>query len=106
MRQKRISPGGILSLRWRVLKRNMSFRSSRLWLMYIVSSLLFIGVAGAGRVACSQQAQTRERQNGASNPASEDQKAKGSDLELLPVQGSVRMVAGAGGHITLAGGSA
>jgi cyclase len=87
-----------------VSKRDMSFRSSKLRLMCTVSSLLFIGVAGAGRFAYSQQAQTRGRQNGAPNPASEDQKAKGGDVELLPVQGNVSMVAGAGGNITVQAG--
>ncbi len=102
MRQKRISSGEILSLGWRVLKRDMSFRSSKLRLMCIVSSLLFLGVAG--RFAYSQQPQTRGRQNGTSNPASEDQRAKGGDIELLPVQGNVSMVAGAGGNITVQAG--
>jgi glyoxylase-like metal-dependent hydrolase (beta-lactamase superfamily II) len=104
MRQKRTYSGEILPLRWRVLKRDMSFPSSKLHLMCIVSSLLFLGVVGSARFANSQQAQTRGRQNGVSNPAGEDQKAKGGDIELLPVQGNVSMVVGAGGNITVQAG--
>jgi cyclase len=86
------------------VERPMSLRSSKLRLLCIASSLFFIGVMGWGRCAYSQQPQTRGRQNGASNPATEEQKSKGGDLELLPVQGSVSMVAGAGGNITVQAG--
>lgn len=72
--------------------------------MCIASGVLLIGVAGAARLAFSQQAQTRGRQNGGSAPASEDQKSKSGEVELLPVQGSVSMVAGAGGNITVQAG--
>jgi cyclase len=82
----------------------MSFRSSNLRLMCIVSGLLFLGAVGPQRFAYPQQTQTRGRQNSASNPANDDQQAKGGDPEVLPVQGNVSMVAGAGGNITVQSG--
>lgn len=72
--------------------------------MCLASSALFIGVAGAARFAYSQQTQTRGRPNGGSTPASEDQRSKSAEVELLPVQGNVSMVAGAGGNITVQAG--
>ena len=53
-------------------------------LLCIASALLFIGVSGSTPFAYPQDAQNR-----------------GAALELLPVQGNVSMLAGAGGNITV-----
>src|SRR5260370_16049212 len=85
-----------------MLKGNMDTPSLRPRLMYIVSALVFLA-AGSIHVAYAQQAQNRGRQNGAPNAANQDQ-ATGAKLELLPVQGNISMVAGAGGNITVQAG--
>lgn len=86
----------------------MRFLSSKPRLLYMASTLLFLGATGAARLVYSQQPQNRGRQNGTANSGgadtNRDEKAKGSDVELLPVQGNVSMVAGAGGNITLQAG--
>jgi cyclase len=86
----------------------MRFLSFKPRVIYILSTLLFLGVMGAARFVYSQQPQNRGRQNGSANAGAADTnpdgKAKGSDLEVLPVQGNVSMVAGAGGNITVQAG--
>src|SRR4029077_1754955 len=59
--------------------------------------------AGSTQFVYSQEAQNRGRQNGAPNTGA-DQKSQSGDLELLPVQGNVSMLAGAGGNITVQAG--
>jgi cyclase len=85
-----------------MLKRNMDSPSLRPRLMYVISALLFLA-AGSIHFAYAQQDQNRGRQNGAPNAASQDQ-PNGAKLELLPVQGNISMVAGAGGNITVQAG--
>jgi cyclase len=70
----------------------MDFLSSKPRLMCIASALLFLAVSGSTQFVYPQEAQNRE------------QKSKTPDLELLPVQGNISMLAGAGGNITVQAG--
>jgi glyoxylase-like metal-dependent hydrolase (beta-lactamase superfamily II) len=67
---------------------NVKALSSKPRLVSIASALLFVGVLGATPLVYSQEAQNRGSQNTAG-------------LELLPVQGNISMLAGAGGNITV-----
>ena len=80
----------------------MNCLSSKPRLTGILSSLVFLGVAGATQSVYSQAAQNRTRQTATADK--EGQKAEAGGLELLPVQGNVHMVAGAGGNITVQAG--
>jgi cyclase len=66
----------------------------------IPSALLFVGVLSSTELVYPQDAQSRSRQNAAPN-TSEEQKSTSPELELLPVQGNVHVLAGAGGNITV-----
>jgi glyoxylase-like metal-dependent hydrolase (beta-lactamase superfamily II) len=86
----------------------MDLLLSKPHLMRIVSTLLFLAV-GSMQLVRAQGTPNRGPQNAAPNASRPDattkeQKAKGGELELLPVQGSVSMVAGAGGNIAVQAG--
>ncbi len=61
---------------------NMDFLSSKPRFVYIASALVFLGVSGSTQLVYPQS----------------------SELELLPVQGNISMLAGAGGNITVQAG--
>src|SRR5215467_10415471 len=67
--------------------RNMDFLFSRPRFVCIASALLFIGVLGLTQSVYPQE-----------------QKSKSSELELVPVQGNISMLSGAGGNITVQAG--
>ena len=69
----------------------MTLRSSTPRFVCIASALLFVGVWGSTPIVYPQEAQNRGGQNVAG-------------LELLPVQGNISMLAGAGGNITVQAG--
>src|SRR2546427_12930128 len=99
----------ITLLRWQILRRNMVFLSSRPRPMCILATLLFLGAVGSTQLVYPQAAQNRGAQNAAPNTngpdtTKEDQKPKSGDLEVLPVQGNISMLAGAGGNITVQAG--
>lgn len=77
----------------------MGFLSSKPRLRCVVSTLLFFGAAGFARFVYAQGAQNRGRQNDTQNMSREEQKP--GELDLLPVQGNISMLAGAGGNITV-----
>ena len=79
----------------------MDFLSSKPGLVCIASALIFLGVLGSTQFVYPQEAQNRGRQNAAQNTSREEQKSKSAELELLPVQGNISMLAGAGGNITV-----
>jgi hypothetical protein len=62
----------------------MDFPSSKLGFVCMASALLFLGVWGSTQFVYPQEAQSRS-----------------SEIELLPVQGNISMLAGAGGNITV-----
>jgi cyclase len=78
----------------------MDFLSSKR-LVCIASALLFLGLLGSMQFVYPQEPQSRGRQNPAPNTNREGQKSNSPDLELLPVQGNISMLAGAGGNITV-----
>ncbi len=82
--------------------RHMNSLWSKPRLLGIVQLLLFLA-AGATQIARAQQGQNRARQNAAGNAGNQDQ-ANSAKLELLPVQGNVSMVSGAGGNISVQAG--
>src|SRR5947199_6864834 len=84
--------------------RNMKFLSSKPWFVYMASALLFLGVSGSTQFVYPQETQNRGRQNAGATTGREEQKSKGPELELLPVQGNISMLAGAGGNITVQAG--
>src|SRR5436190_1181999 len=84
--------------------RNMKFLSSKPWFVYMASALLFLGVLGWTQFVYPQETQNRGRQNAGPATGREEQKSKGPEIELLPVQGSISMLAGAGSNITVQAG--
>jgi len=107
--EKPLLLGEITLLRWQILRRNMGFLPSRPRPMCILATLLFLGAVGSTQLVYPQAAQNRGGQNAAPNTnrpdtTKEDQKPKSGDLELLPVQGNISMLAGAGGNITVQAG--
>ena len=62
----------------------MDFPSSKLGFVCMASALLFLGVWGSTQFVYPQEAQIRS-----------------PEMELLPVQGNISMLAGAGGNITV-----
>src|SRR4029077_12222219 len=86
------------------LSGNMGLLSSKLRLMCVVSMLLLLGAAGFVHFVHAQGAQTRGGQNTAPRTGRGEQKPNSGELELLPVQGNISMLAGAGGNITVQAG--
>ena len=82
----------------------MKFLSSKPWFVYMASALLFLGVLGWTQFVYPQETQNRGRQNAGPATGREEQKSKGPEIELLPVQGSISMLAGAGSNITVQAG--
>jgi len=79
-------------------------------LLCIALTLLFLGATGSMQFVYPQQAQNRTGQNAGPNTTrpstskKEDSKTKNEEIELLPVQGNVSMLAGAGANITVQSG--
>jgi len=82
----------------------MKFLSSKPRFVYMASALLFLGVLGWTQFVYPQETQNRGRQNAGPATGREEQKSKGPEIELLPVQGSISMLAGAGSNITVQAG--
>ena len=87
----------------------MDFLSSGPRLMCVVSALFFVGAVGTRQFVYPKTAQNRGSQNTTPNatgpnPSREGQTPKSGYLELLPEQGNVSMLAGAGGNITVQAG--
>ena len=70
----------------------------------MASALLFLGVLGWTQFVYPQETPNRGRQNTGPATGREEQKSKGPEIELLPVQGSISMLAGAGSNITVQAG--
>ena len=81
-----------------------AFLSSKPRLLCIVSSLLFLGAVGAAEFSDAREPQNRARQDAAPKNADKDQNPKNGEVLLLPVQGNISMLAGAGGNITVQAG--
>lgn len=88
--------------------RIMDFLPSKLWVTRFVAALVFLGAVGAAEFVCAQQASSGARQNA---PATNTRQGRNSsadpnagELHLLPVQGNISMLVGAGGNITVQAG--
>lgn len=69
----------------------------------IIPSIFLLIIIGAVMFADSQQVQNRSPQN-ATPPARQDRSSNGAEVHLLPVQGNVSLLVGAGGNITVQAG--
>ena len=73
-------------------------------LICIVVTLVFLGADGAAEFAYAQQAQNRTRQNATPANTKQDRNSNNGEVHLLPVQGNISMLVGAGGNITVQAG--
>ncbi len=72
-------------------------------LIRIVVTMVFLGAVGAAEFAYAQEAQNR-RQNAAPANTKQDRNSNNGEVHLLPVQGNISMLVGAGGNITVQAG--
>ena len=82
----------------------MGFLPSQARLICIVLNVVLVAAAGSAESVSAQAGQNRGRQNAAPKASAEDRNPNGGELEVLPVQGNVSMLAGAGGNITVQAG--
>src|SRR2546428_2526559 len=81
--------------------RNMKFLSSKPWFVYMASALLFLGLLGWTQFVYPQETQNRGRQNAGPATDREEQKSKSPEIELLPVQRSISMLAVADSNLNV-----
>lgn len=95
----------VLSIR-QLLIRKMDCLSERLRLICVVSVLLSFGAGASTQFLSAERLapQNRARTAAGNDRISENNTAKIGDAEILPVQGNISMVAGAGGNITVQAG--
>src|ERR1700688_302115 len=70
----------------------------------IVSTLLFLGAMGSAEFVRAQGDQNGVRQNATSANARPGRNSSAGEVHLLPVQGNIYMLVGAGGNITVQAG--
>jgi len=81
----------------------MDFLSSRPRLMCIVAGMALLGALGTAKFAGAQESQNGARQNASPNNARQNRPNSG-EVHILPVQGNISMLVGAGGNITVQAG--
>jgi cyclase len=81
----------------------MDFLSSKPRLMCILASLALLAAVGAAEFAGAQEAQSG-RQNASVSSAKQTRNSTSGEVHLLPVQGNISMLVGAGGNITVQAG--
>ncbi len=79
----------------------MDFFLSKAGLISIVSNLVLAAAVGSAGFVSAQAGQNRGSQNATPKMDAADRGSSSGELELLPVQGNVSMLAGAGGNITV-----
>src|ERR1700680_3149610 len=84
-----------------MLRSHMDFLSSKPRLLCIVSTLLLLGAVGSVRCAYAQENRGRQ---GAANSARQSGSPNAGEVHVLPVQGNISMLVGAGGNITVQAG--
>ena len=89
---------------WQVVRKNMNFLSSRLRLLCLAASLVFLAALTAPELLCAQEAQTGAGQNASPNNPRQGRNANAGEVHILPVQGDIYMLVGAGGNITVQAG--
>lgn len=82
----------------------MGLLSSKPRLIGTVSSLLFLGAMGSAKLAYTQGGQNSARQSASPDNARQTRNSSGGEVHLLPVQGNISMLVGAGGNITVQAG--
>ncbi len=87
-----------------MLGRIMEFLSSQRWLTRVLVSMFFLAAVGTAEFACAQQAPTGARQTASPSNARQLQGSSTGEVRLLPVQGNISMLVGAGGNITVQAG--
>src|SRR5438445_4306114 len=87
---------------WQMFKRD--FLSSKPRLMCILVSIVLLGTVGASEFAYAQEAQGRSRQSASPNNIKSSPNSSAGEVHLLPVQGNISMLVGAGGNITVQAG--
>jgi cyclase len=86
-----------------MFRKNKDRRLSKPSSLCIAVSMAFLGAVGA-QLLCAQEAQTGARQNPAPNNARQERNSNPGEVHILPVQGNIFMLAGAGGNITVQAG--
>jgi glyoxylase-like metal-dependent hydrolase (beta-lactamase superfamily II) len=83
---------------------SLSFLPSGPRLRYVVVSLIFLGAIASAQWVRAQQGQTDARPNASAINARQGRNAGTGEIHLLPVQGNISMLVGAGGNITVQAG--
>ena len=86
-----------------MLRGNKDFLASKPWLMCVVVSVAVL-VTGAASKSRAQEGQSRSRQNASPDKSKPSPNAGSGEVHLLPVQGNINMLVGAGGNITVQAG--
>jgi cyclase len=87
-----------------MLRRNVDRLFSHPRSLSFAMGMVFLVAVGAAQFLCAQEGQARGRQNPAANNARQTQGSDASEVHLLPVQGNIYMLVGAGGNITVQAG--
>ena len=85
-------------------RKNADFLLSKSWTMCVVASMVLLGTAGAYEFAYPQEAQSRSRQSAPPNNVKLSSNSSAGEVHLLPVQGNISMLVGAGGNVTVQAG--
>jgi cyclase len=76
-------------------------RSRRLWTVSIVAATVVVGALQLAESSLAQQSQTRAQENPSQQNDAQNRNIANAEVHVLPVQGNVYMLVGAGGNITL-----
>ena len=76
-------------------------RSKRLWAVSILAATVVVGAFQLAASSHAQQSQTRAQENPGRQNDAQNRNIADAEVHVLPVQGNVYMLVGAGGNITL-----
>ena len=82
----------------------MNFLSLRLRLACLAASLVFLAAVSTTQLLCAQEAQTGADQSRSPNNPRQGRNPDAGEVHVLPVQGNIFMLVGAGGNITVQAG--
>jgi cyclase len=89
---------------WQVIRKNMNFLSLRLRLVCLAASLVCLAAVSTTQLLCAQEAQTGADQNRSLDNPRQGRNPNAGEVHVLPVQGNIFMLVGAGGNITVQAG--
>src|SRR5437868_10906857 len=89
---------------WQVVRKNMNFLSLRLRLACLAATLVFLAAVSMTQLLCAQEAQTGADQSRSPNNPRQGRNPDAGEVHVLPVQGNIFMLVGAGGNITVQAG--